>query len=133
MNDEMEKDFNSYGHGAKVPVDIDKEIKNLEEYLGVDTEQSRKPTYFAFAGLFVILAGLIFNFFIVIGIVLEVIALAFAIKKGYLIAYKWNRSIVMYIKGGFGESLDYLERLPKEEKESESYKKMRALLKKEGF
>lgn len=133
MKEDMERNFNCYGHGAKLPVDLDKDIENLEKYLGVNTDASRKPTYFAFAGLFIILLGLIFNFFIVIGIVLEIIALVFAIKKGYTTAYKWNRSIVMYIKGGFEESLEYLEKLPKEEKMGDSYSKMRMLLKKEGY
>lgn len=133
MKEDMERDFNCYGHGAKLPVDLDKDIESLEKYLGVNTDASRKPTYFAFAGLFIILLGLFLNFFIVIGIVLEIIALVFAIKKGYATAYKWNRSIVMYIKGGFEESRDYLEKLSREEKENEAYEKMRALLKKEGY
>lgn len=126
MNTETE--FNSYGHGAKVPVDLDKDVKKLEKYLGVDTKASRTPTYFAFGGLALIFLGMLFNFFIVLGIVLEVIGLFFAIKKEYMIAYKWNRSIVMYLKNGFKESKDYLERLPEEEKKKESYKKMKKLL-----
>ncbi|OPX47706.1 hypothetical protein CLTHE_16860 [Clostridium thermobutyricum DSM 4928] len=123
-----ETNFNSYGHGAKVPVDLDKDIKKLERYLGVDTKASRIPTYFAFGGLGLIFFGMLFQIFIVIGIILELIGLFFAIKKEYSIAYKWNRSIVMYLKNGFKESNDYLERLPNEEKEKESYKKMKKLL-----
>ena len=123
-----ETNFNSYGHGAKVPVDLDKDIKKLERYLGVDTKASRIPTYFAFGGLGLIFFGMLFQIFIVIGIILELIGLFFAIKKEYSIDYKWNRSIVMYLKNGFKESNDYLERLPNEEKEKESYKKMKKLL-----
>ncbi|MGL5416542.1 MAG: hypothetical protein ACRDDY_05570 [Clostridium sp.] len=129
MDEEKDLDLKKdAGDGAKVPVDLEKNMKTLEKYLGVSTEDSRRPTYFAFGGLFLILIGLLFRVFIFIGIFLEVIALFLIMKKAYWIAYKWNRSIVMYLKDDSKESLEYLEKLPDEEKEKEAYKKMKKLL-----
>ncbi|MGL4847866.1 MAG: hypothetical protein ACRC28_02910 [Clostridium sp.] len=123
------------GDGARVPVDLEKNMKALEKYLGIDTESSRRPAYFTFGGLFIILFGCLLNIvssvgnaFLIIGILLEVIGLILIMKKSYWIAYKWNRSIVMYLKDDNKESLEYLEKLPKEEKETEAYKKMKKLL-----
>ncbi|MGL4873184.1 MAG: hypothetical protein ACRC30_00835 [Clostridium sp.] len=128
---DKEKELNlrkDSGDGAKVPVNLEKNMKALEEYLGISTEASRRPTYFVFAGLFLLLLGLLFNIFLIIAILLELIGLILIMKKSYWTAYKWNRSIVMYLKNDNKESLEYLEKLSKEEKEKESYKKMKKLL-----
>lgn len=132
--DELDLKKNS-GDGARVSVDLEKNMKALERYLGVDTEASRRPTYFVFAGLFLMLFGCLLNIvstignaFLIIAMFLEVVGLIFIMKKSYWIAYKWNRSIVMYLKDDNKESLEYLEKLPKEEKEKEAYEKMKKLL-----